>query len=688
MSQRKVTRREVLRIAGMSGIGVVLAACAPQQTQVIKETVPAEVVKQTVVVKEEVEVVKEVTATASPALKEAPMLAELVAQGKLPPLDERLPENPLVIPPISEVGQYGGILRQYAPNTTTFHDLHWVREANWLRRADDCYFNEGEKGFVPHRAESVTSNDDMTEFVVKLRKGMKWSDGEPVTADDVMWNFTDVIGDPDLKDAHWSYSGVYPNNFPTVTKVDDFTIKFEFKEPATDFLNNHSGWMSNQGLGMGEAPVHYLKQFHIKYNPDADKNAKAAGYDNWQAYYVAMSQAGTNQINVDLPTINCWMLKSHTDTQNIYVRNPYFWAVDSVGNQLPYIDGLIIEAVSDSEVAKLKMIAGDFDLAGVFLIQLNEYPLLKKNEQIGKYLIILNKGNVTAKPMICPNLNHKDPVLRELFQKPDFHKALSYAINRDEINQIAFAGLGVGMQDIYTIWDHVDPSKWQKAYTEFDPEKAKEMLDSLGLKKGSDGNYLRPDGQPLTLNLQTIVEEGWGNTVELVAKHWSDIGIPSQYSPTARDLWSERNTANELDFFIWHDYSYSESATHAQGGWGGWSLGEKAWNWFYWLDSDGKDPKGEEPPDEWKQHWADVQALKSSEYGSDEYKQLMEKIWNFRIMEQLYVIGTIGDYPTPLLVKYDIGNVGNNDVPFNYWQGQYPEQWYWKDPARSAERVP
>jgi peptide/nickel transport system substrate-binding protein len=707
MSQKlNVTRRDFLRLAGMTTAGAALAACQTKVVketqivtvketvapQIVKETVAPEVVQQTVVVKQteivKEEVVKEVTATPPPIAKEAPMLAEMVAAGTLPPLAERLPANPLVIPEISEVGEYGGLLRQYAPNTTTFHDLHWVRESNWCRKAGDCYFDKGEKGVVMHRAESITYNDEMTEFMVTLRKGMKWSDGTPVTADDVMFAVEDVWFNPDFDGIAWWRGDWWFGEYPTVTKVDDFSVKFVFTKPATNFLNDHTGWGSNQGLGMGEVPSHYLKQFHIKYNPDAEKNAKAAGYDNWQKMYDKMAACGTGQINVDLPTINCWMLKTHTDTQNVYVRNPYFWAVDSAGNQLPYIDGFIVEAVGDVEVAKLKLVAGDFDLAGVFLITLNEYPMLKKNEQNGKYLVVLNKGNCTAKPMIAPNLNHKDPVMRELFQNAEFRKALSYGINRSEISEIAFAGLGVGMQNVYTVWDHVDPAKWQKAYAEYDPDKAKQILDGI-LKKDANGNYLRPDGSPLTFNLQTITEEGWANTVEIVAKQWTDLGIPSQYSPTARDLWSERNNANELDFFIWHDYSYSESVANNTGGaFAGWALNEKAWNWYYWLAEKGKHPEEEEPPAEWKQYYADVKALSESVYGSDEYKALAEKVWNFRVTEQLYVIGTIGDFPTPLFIKYEIGNFGNNAVPFNYWQGQYPEQWYWKDPVRQAEKVP
>jgi len=696
-----ISRRDFIRLAGVTSLGAALAACKTKvvkETQIVKETVPPQVIKETVapqVIKETVapEVVKqtvvaketvvvEVTPTPPPVLKESPMLAELVTQGKLPLLKDRLPENPLVIPEISEVGQYGGMLHLYAPTLNDFNDLHWVRVNCWVRSATDTYFSKGENGFVPHRAESVTQNADMTEFVVKLRKGMKWSDGEPVTSDDIMFTVNDMWHNEELN-FWWSFWA----KDVTATQVDQYTVKFTFPTPHKEFMVYISVFASNQGLCCAESPSHYLKQFHIKYNPDADKNAKAAGYDNWAKMFADKMSSYSGQTNLDLPTINMWKLKNKTTTQAIYERNPYYWAVDSNGNQLPYIDGFVVDAVSDIEVAKLKLIAGDFDIAGTALIELKDYPLLKKNEQNGKYLLVLNKGTTIASPYLAPNLNHKDPVLRELFNKPDFRKALSYAINRDEINQICFLGLGKPMQDVYTTWVYVDPTKWLTAYTEFNPDKAKQLLDGLGMKKDASGNYLRSDGAPLTINLQAITELGFGSQVELVAKYWSDIGIKTQYSPIARDLFSQRDNANELDVFIWIDQLPTEYGYNTYQ-WGAWQLNEKAWNWYYWFTSKGTDPKGEEPPAEWKTYIENVVAMLAATYGSDEYKALVEKVWNFRVIDQLSQIGTVGDSPASLLVKWDIGNVGNHDVPFNSWMGQYPEQWYWKDATHRAEKVP
>jgi peptide/nickel transport system substrate-binding protein len=692
--RKKMTRRKFLEGATLTAGAALLAACtpatatpttaptAPQATAVVPTATTFIPTATTAATAAAATPTTAPVPTQGPKFSESPMLKALVDKGNLPSVEKRLPDDPLVIPEISEVGQYGGILRLYAPSVDSFDDLHWIREANWVRLASDTYWDtKGQNGVVMHRAESITPSTDMTDFVVKIRKGMKWSDGVPVTADDILFQANDVWLDQDLSGGWYNQ---YGDNRPTVTKVDDFTVDIKFPKPNTGFLSDLAGAASNQGLVVGESPSHYLQQFHIKYNPDADKNAKAAGFDNWIAMYNNKSDCGDEQTNLDLPTINDWVLKSKSTTEAVYARNPYYWAVDSAGNQLPYIDGWVVSAVADVEVAKLKLIAGEIDVAGVFLIQLNEYPLLKQGETDGKYTIILNKGNATAKPEFSPNMNHKDPVLADLFQKPDFHKALSYGMNRDEINQIVFVGLAKPMQNVYTQFDYVDPTQWLTAYTEFDQVKAKGLLDGLGLKKDSSGNYLRSDGKPLTINLETITEEGWGNTVELVAKQWTDLGIKCQYSPIDRDLWSQRNDAGQLDFFIWHDYSYSERG--AAGGWSGWALSEKAWDWYYWLTTNGA--KGKEPPQNYKDYYANVLAMNAATYGSDAYKTLAGKVWDFRVTDQLYSIGSVGDYPSPLLVKTDLGNIGNNAIPFNYWQGQYPEQWYWKDAAHRADQVP
>lgn len=613
---------------------------------------------------------------------EAPMLKEKVDKGELPSVENRLPEDPLVVPPISEIGEYGGVLRLYAPSTDSFDDLHWVREANWVKTKENCYYEDTDLyGVNMHRAAAIDVNETNTEFVIHMRKGMKWSDGEPVTSEDIRFAAEDVWMNEEMQE--WWFSWMADNR-PTVTVVDEYTIKFTFQNPAKKFLTDLAGWGSNQGLGIGETPSHYLKQFHIKYNENADEEAKAEGYDDWVKRYDEMANCGDSQTNLDLPTINAWMLKSKTTSQRVYERNPYYWMVDTDGNQLPYIDGYIVTAVSDIEVAKLKLIAGEFDIAGQFLIQLSEYPMMKQNEEAGQYTIQLCKGNATAMPVVAPNMNHKDPVLRELFSTPDFRKALSYAINRDEINQISFGGLAKPMQDIFTICDYFDSSEYLSMYTEYDLEKATELLDGMGLTKDGNGYYLRPDGEPLVINLQTIVEEGWGDSAELIAKHWTDIGVKTQYNPIDRTLFGERNEANELDVWVWQDAAPTEFK--AQGDAGQWGLNEKAWDYDKWFKSNGEE--GTEPPEEFKEYYQNVQNLANADYGSEEYMDLMKKVWDFRIKDQLYCIGTVGDYPSPMLIKNGLANVGNIDVPFDYWQGQYPEQFYWQDAVRQAELVP
>ncbi len=619
------------------------------------------------------------------SFSEAPMLAEKVASGELPPVEERVPSDPLVIPGYESTGMYGGYLRIYAPSTDSFDDLHWNREANWLKKESHSYFAEGENNMVLHRAAAFESNEDYTEFTVTLRDGLKWSDGTPVTTEDLRYAAEDVWMYDEL--AAW-WGGWLSDNRPTVEVIDELNIKYTFASPAPAFLNDQTGWASNQGLGVGETPSHYLKDFHIMYNENAEEEAIAEGYNSWMDRYIKVSDCGPGQTDLNLPTVNAWVLKSKDTTQKVYERNPYFWAVDEEGQQLPYLDGYVVEAVSDIEVAKLKLIGGDFDIAGQFLIQLNEYPMLIENEETSGYEIELAQGDVTAFPSLSFNQNHNDPVLQEIFSNPEFSKAMSHAIDREEINQIVYAGLAEPMQSTYITSEHFDNSEYKTMYTEYDPELAISMLEGMGLERDADGNFLRPDGEVLTINLQTIVEEGWGDATELIASHWTEIGVITQYNPTERTLFDERKNANELDLWVWHDREQATEFNSSSKGdeLNNWRFSDSQVMWDEWYTSEGAE--GIEPPQEYQDYVEDAKALALATPGSDEYMELAQKVWDFRIKDTLYVIGTVGNAPKPLLVKNGLENVGNLEVPFDYWYAQYPEQFYWSDEARRSEILP
>ncbi len=612
--------------------------------------------------------------------QEAPMLAEKVESGELPPVEERLPSEPLVIEPYESIGEYGGTLYEYAPSVNGFDDLHWTRRNNWLQTANSFHNYDGDQEFVPYRIKSIVANEDQTEYTIHMREGIKWSDGVDCTIDDLIWTFEHVWNNDELNTG----ISVWKDNRPTWERIDDYTMKLIFAQPCGDFVSTAASNYTDMGVSWGfmEIPAHYAEQYHIDFNPDVNDIALEAGYESWTDYFWDMIGSGGNdQASMDVPTLNAWVMVEKTTTQVVWERNPYFFAVDTAGNQLPYIDRIVVEAVSDTEIAKLKLMAGEFDMQGVFLAELSDYPMLLQNQESGNYTITLAGGTSTAKPMIAFNLLHEDPDYRALFQNPEFSKAMSIAIDRDEINDMIFQGLGEGMQDVYIYSDYVDSSEWRYAYTEYDPDKAGEMLDALGMTIGADGYRTLPNGEQFVIKLDCIAEEGFASALEIVAEQWSKIGINVQYNVIDRTLFHSRVEANDFDVWTWGDANATEQACQTSAS--QWNLNEKAWGWYYTLTGT-ENTLAEEVPEEWAQYWSDMEALKAAEYGSDEYVELVNKVWNFRI-DKLYVIGTVGAFPNLLITQNGLENVGNVETPFNYWRSQMPEQFYWSDAARRAD---
>lgn len=612
--------------------------------------------------------------------QEAPMLAEKVESGELPPVEERLPSEPLVLQTAESIGEYGGTLYEYAPSVNGFDDLHWTRRNNWMQPASSFYGYEGDQEYVPYRIKSIVANDDMTEYTIHMREGIKWSDGVDCTVDDLIWYFENVWSNEELNTG----ISLWKKNPPSWERVDDYTLKLSFAEPFAEFITRAASNYTDMGASWGfpEIPAHYAEQYHIAFNPEVNDLAIEAGYESWTDYFWDMIGSGSNdQLSLDVPTLNAWVMVEKTTTQVIWERNPYFFAVDTAGNQLPYIDRIIVEAVSDTEVAKLKLMAGEFDMQAVFLAELSDYPMLLQNQESGTYDILMAGGTKTAMPMIAFNLLHEDPDYRAVFQNPEFSKAMSIAIDRDEINDMIFQGLGEGMQPVYIYSDYVDSTEWRTAWTEYDPEKAGEMLDAIGMTVGADGYRTLPNGEQFVIKLDCIAEEGFASALEIVAEQWAKIGVNVQYNVIDRTLFHSRVAANDFDVWTWADSTATEAV--AQSDQGQWQLNEKAWGWYYTLKGS-DNTLAEEVPEEWQAYWNDVQALKASEYGSEEYIELVNKVWNYRI-EKLWCIGTVGNFPSLLIVQDGLENVGNTEVAFNYWRTQLPEQFYWSDAERRAD---
>jgi peptide/nickel transport system substrate-binding protein len=612
------------------------------------------------------------------SFSEAPMLADLVQAGTLPPLAERLPPEPFVVTPTNAVGTYGGTFfgASMAPETTSDFQLGMV--TGLFRFSNDLSEN------YPEVATGYEFSDDYTSCTITLREGIKWSDGEPFTADDLMFYFEDWQFDTDIQPTvagQWVVGGERIG----VTKVDDFTVEFTFAVPNPAFnLIHYSGAPAEPWRAR-----HYAEQFHIKYNRDASQAATTAGYDSWQLYFIAQVATTTYNYgaqNPDLPVLGPWKPVSNDTQRQQYERNPYYFKVDTEGNQLPYVDRVTIDYAGDPEVMNLRAVSGELSVAGLDL-QLINFPVIKDGEAGGEYTTTLVYSERGADVALAFNQEHPDPVLHEIFRDVRFRQAMSLAINREEINEIVFLGQGTIRQATINETASFFKQEWADHYVAFDLEQANSLLDEIGLdQRDGSGNRLRSDGEPFTFQLEYLPQEGpKAEVCDLVVRHWAELGIQVQASPRERNFLLERIDAGEQDATGWHvdrqleraAYTYRASSKISPGGD---SIIRYANSWRIWFASGGE--SGTEPPEEAQSLATAFDEWQKTVMGTPEYTEAATRVHD-QVAEVLYVIGVIGQAPQPVIVKNNVENVftGSEEriwwgAANWFWHTHHPEQWF------------
>ncbi|HEX9116584.1 MAG TPA: ABC transporter substrate-binding protein, partial [Anaerolineae bacterium] len=382
-------------------------------------------------------------ATAAPAAaaatgkyKDAPILADQVKAGKLPAVDKRLPENPYVISE-GEVGQYGGVWHRGFTGPSDRNGLVRVVNDGLVRFSVD-----GSKVEMKV-AESVTPNDKFTEWTIKLRKGSKWSDGSPFTADDIMFWFKDVINNKDLTPSVPSWLLNKDGSQVKVEKLDEQSVKFTYATPQTLFLQEIAQKDAGDKLYPMFLPAAYLKQFHASYanKADLDKLVADNKLKTWgELFYLKQDQFD----NPDRPVMSAWKATNRYSEQIfIMKRNPYYVGVDKAGNQLPYIDEVQVKFFADAAALNLAAIAGELDEQERH-VQLKNYPVLKEqSNKSGKYNIYLWQSTGGEEGGVIFNLSYqKDAERLAMWSNLEFRKAVSYAINRKQMQDSIFLGTG------------------------------------------------------------------------------------------------------------------------------------------------------------------------------------------------------------------------------------------------------
>jgi peptide/nickel transport system substrate-binding protein len=606
------------------------------------------------------------------AFNENPMFAEKVKKGELPPVEERLPKEPFVVTPYDEIGTYGGTLRgiSISYESGTSEIMAW-RHVNMVRFDDDC------STIVPNVAKEWRWNDDFTEILFRLREGHRWSDGEPFTVDDVVFWMDDIILNNEIHKATPSPWGSVGSS---VEKIDEITVKFKFEKPFTGLLYYLGGGGS---YFVPWAPKHFFEQYHIKYNPNANEEAIAKGFDNWVQQFTSYWNKWKDAIvssayGLEVPTLGSHiLLKEPTTTRRVFVANPYYFKVDTAGNQLPYID-YHDERFLEKQLWPLEIMNGNVDQKAQNM-PLNIYPVLKEDEKKGDYTLQLPLGMVG--PTFIFNMTDKDPVLRKIYGDVRFRYAMSLAINRDEVNETLFLGLGTPEQALPQNVPYVTEED-KKFMTEYDPERANKLLDEMGLKKGPDGIRMRSDGKPLTILWEYTLQYVWSPEFPaLISEYWQDVGVNVLLKEINTQLSRDKQKSNTLDITSEWMAPYEPSMISSPQLFvvpyaSFWPI--MGTPWMDWKTSDGK--SGEEPPSWVKRLWEIADEFKTVVPGSERYMELGKEMIALNF-ENLVVIGTLGEIPLITVVNNRMGNVPEWKVNTTYYGYAYPyraDQWYIK----------
>lgn len=512
-----LTRGRLLKLSAAAAIGTAVAAVFRDEDQV---------------------------AEAQSGYGEAPSLAAQVRAGLLPPVEERLPENPLVIQhKWLGIGKYGGTLHMsHVGEWSTGHHIlngqYGHSPIRWLRDGLEI---------GPGLAERWESNEDASVWTFYFRQGLKWSDGNPWSVNDIMFWWEDEIGHPDLKEfpPDETKSGI--GTVARLQKLDDTTLQLQFDAPAPLTADRIAMW-TKRGIGGSNRwmdPKHYLTQFHIRYNASLDPAT-------WVTDFL---QKRDPAVTAGCPTVTGWYMEQfELGVRSVWARNPYYWCVDKSGNQLPYIDRVVNTIMQDAEVLKLRYTGGqaDFVMGNWSNIPLSDITIYRQAEPRSGLEVRLWDGGSGTSSMYFFNHNFRDPKYRGLFRNPTFLKALSHAYNRPQVQRAVYFNTGeltTGTMSPKAIEYQIPGGKsvyesWRDAAVKYDPELAKRLLDEIGVVDvNRDGWREFPDGSALRITLDYQADQSpTGEHIrkdEILRDNWRAIGINAELNPIEPPAWQQ-----------------------------------------------------------------------------------------------------------------------------------------------------
>lgn len=465
------------------------------------------------------------------AYNEAPMLQALVESGALPPVQERLPLNPMVIQhEWSQIGNYGGVMHWSTANPWGL--LHFVQES--LYGNSPIRWDRDGLDIIGGYAESWEINDDITEITIHYREGLKWSDGQPWTTADVMYWWNDMVLNPDHPEIPPESLRSGTGTAATVEALDDFTIRIIYDITSPVALDKIASWVKWIFANYWSVPSHYLRQFHPAYSDAADFEEHDRKLDM--------------KTNPELPVLTGWRLSIYEEgVRQVWERNPYYYCVDAEGNQLPYIDTLIMDSYQNDELDKLAYTEGQNDFGFFHSFSLTDIAALQASQDRSQTEVRFWDSGTGTGSMFFVNYDFGEEVVRNLFRDSNFRRALSHAFNREQARQILYLGFGeltTGTISPKAIEFNFDPeglvrfNEWRDSAIVYDPDLARSLLDELGMVDvDGDGWRELPDGEKFELPIShgASVPSEHSTKNELLAQDLQAVGINAYANPVPDD---------------------------------------------------------------------------------------------------------------------------------------------------------